>query len=382
MRHKFMSIWLMVCLSLILGGVVVHAQDEATRDLNIALTFIPNIQYAPFYVALEQGYFEDEGLNVTFEYLDEPTIIEAVSADRVPFGMVSGEQVILARSQERPVVFVYEWYQEYPIGIVYDTRLDVENVVDLSGLPVGIPGRFGATYIAFTTLLRDADLTEGDLRVEEIGFSAPDIFCQGIVQAATVYFNNEPLQIEARIADDNCGDVDSIAVIPVSSAADLVSNGLVTSETIIADDPALVESVVRAFDRGVRDTIANPARAYLLSAPYIENLPLDDDFRMTLEQIADERDQQLADGLSMNDAVAANDGLLDVLADDGYDLNTVTQLRVLLATIDLWLADRLGVSEMEGWESMQDALLAIDLLTTPIDLEAAFTNDYLPTVDE
>ena len=77
------------------------AQEEYD-DLTILMTFIPNIQFAPMYVAMNGGFFESESLIVELEYLEEPTVVDLVAASEQQFGVVSGEQVILAASQGRP----------------------------------------------------------------------------------------------------------------------------------------------------------------------------------------------------------------------------------------------------------------------------------------
>jgi hypothetical protein len=56
----------------------------------------------------------------------------------------------------------------------------------------------------------------------------------------------------------------------------------------------------------------------------------------------------------------------------------VTQRIVLDESIQLWLAERLGESELSSWENTQQVLLDIGFLTEPQDLEAVFTNEFLP----
>jgi NitT/TauT family transport system substrate-binding protein len=54
------------------------------------------------------------------------------------------------------------------------------------------------------------------------------------------------------------------------------------------------------------------------------------------------------------------------------------QRKVLQASIEFWRADRLGYSSPDAWVNMQDVLLQADLLEAPMDLQRAFTNDFLP----
>jgi NitT/TauT family transport system substrate-binding protein len=55
-----------------------------------------------------------------------------------------------------------------------------------------------------------------------------------------------------------------------------------------------------------------------------------------------------------------------------------TQRAVLAATIEFWRSDRPGYSDPAAWENMHALLLEMGLLADPLDIQQAFTNDYLP----
>lgn len=365
--------------ALMLISFVTVAQDEL-QDQTLLMTFIPNIQFAPTYVAMSGGYFEDNGFNVEVEYLNEPDVVDLVATDRNQFGIVSGEQVILAAAQERPIVYVYEWFQEYPVGVVYSSDIDVESVLDLTGLRVGIPGRFGASYSGFTTLLESAEMVEADVQLEEIGFAAPEIFCVGAVDASVIYVNNEPLQIRNRAQNDDCGDVQDVDVLPIADVVDLVSNGLITNQTTLDNNPELVQAFVDAYHAGLRDTLQNPVRAYLISASFIENLPLSDDLQAAMEALADEQDEFLQSDYDADALLARYTVMYDALSAD-FSSEDLLQFEVLLASLPLWEGEQLGFSTLESWENMQDALLALGVLAAAVDLDAIFTNDFVPESD-
>lgn len=356
----------------------VRAQSGLT-DVTFFLTFIPNVQFSPLYVAIEKGYFAEAGLNVTLQYGDEPDGVTLIAADQLKFGMIGGEQVIQARSQGLPVVFVYEWFQQYPVGVVVAEPTEIETVPDLAGRRVGIPGRFGASYSGLVALLSAFDMTEEDIQLESIGFNAPEVVCVGAVEASVIYINNEPLQIQRRAEAEDCGDVTGVRVIPVGSAVDLVSNGIVTNEATIADQPELVAAVVGAFDAALRDVIRNPAEAYLLSQAHVENLPITDDLAGAL---AVEAEDQVAFLLTEPDAeaiiesrTAMYERLSYVFAED------LLQFEVLLRTIELFEAERLGQTDPESWESTQEVLVQMGFVESAIDLAGAYTNDFLPPVE-
>lgn len=375
MLHR--RLLLALCAALLMAA---GCQPTAPTDVVFFLTFVPNIQFAPLYVAIEKGYFADEGLNVVIQHGDEPDGVDLIAAGRLDFGMISGEQLILARANGRPVVFVYEWFQRYPVGVVAPDHTGISSIRDLAGRRVGIPGRFGASYTGLIALLAANDMTETDIQLEPIGFNAPDVMCLGAVEAAVVYMNNEPLQIQQRADAGTCGSITGVTLLPVADAADMVSNGIVTSEMTSAEKPELVRAVVRAFDRALRDVITNPAEAYLLSRAYVENLPAAETFVQALTELASAQAEFLA---SEPDRAAVTDNRAASGADLAarFEPQDVVQFLVLLNSIDLWDAERPGFSELTSWEVTQDILAEMGFLAEPIDLTAAFTNAFLPPVE-
>lgn len=308
-------------------GQIQHPQQESLTDVTLFLSYIPSVQFAPLYVAYERGYFEAEGIKLEFENsFDESDGVDRIATNNLQFGIISGEQVILARNAEKPLVYVMEWYHRFPVGVVVPANSDIETPEDLRGQAISLPGFFGASYMGLRALLSEFDLDEFDVMLQPVGFAAVEVMCTRQVDAATVYIANEPLTIE-----ENCFDV---RVFEVSDYAHLVSNGLVTNEQTIRENPELVRRMIRAILRGIADTIDNPEAAFDLSLRHVPDLP-----------------------------------------EAEYD----TQYQVLLNSIELWRSDELGMTSMEAWETSQQVLIDSDLLEGPLDdIAAAFSNDYLP----
>jgi len=293
---------------------------ETTR-VRLPMGYIPDPQYAPFYVALERGYFADEGFEIEFDYSFETDGVALVGAGELPFAIVSGDQVILARAQDVPVVYVMEWFQRFPIAVISKEAAGIERPEDLAGRQVGLPGFFGASYVGYAGLLEAAGLSQEDVSADDIGFTQVEALLADQVEAVVVYANNEPLQLAALDEDIN--------VIYVADAVDMVANGVIANEALIEDDPEMVRRFVRATLRGLADTLADPAEAFEISKGYVEGLD-----------------------------------------DDRYG--------VLEASLPLWQAENPGQSEIESWQRTQEALLAIGFLDEPLaELEAAFSNEFV-----
>jgi NitT/TauT family transport system substrate-binding protein len=374
---------ILVILLLVLGVLGVQAQEMV--DLTLFMTFIPNIQFAPVYAALENGYFTENGINVTIEHgFDEALGVERIAANELQFGIISGEQIILARAQERPVVYVYQWFQQYPVGIVVTNESGIESVNDLVGRRVGIPALSGASYIGLTAMLSANNMVLDDIQIEVIGFNAPEIVCTGGVDAAVVYANNEPLQIQLRAETGDCGTVSGVTIFPTPEG--LVSNGIITNEETIANNPDLVRAVVAAFDSGLRDVINNPAEAFLFSARSVEGLLTDEmaDFTAALETAAAAQAEFLT-GQPDREAIAESRVAMRAALGEQFDNALLLQFDVLLASIEMWDSEALGYTEMAEWEAMQQTLLtmidpatSMPVLAEAIALDGVFSNEFLP----
>jgi NitT/TauT family transport system substrate-binding protein len=321
---KKLKLWAAL-IALMAACTATPSQPAELQHIRLPMGYIPNVQYAPFYLAVERGYFADAGFEIEFDYSFETDGVALVGAGELPFAVVSGEQVLLGRAQGLPIVYVAAWYQGYPVAIVAKASSGIEIPHDLVGTRIGLPGLFGANYIGLRALLRENGISEGDVTLDSIGFNQVQALTADQEDAVVGYVNNEPIQLEAQGY--------AVNVIRVSDYVDLAANGILTNEAMINEHPEQVRAFVDAFLHGLSDAIADPGAAFEVSKEYVEGLAESDE---------------------------------------------AVQREILSLSIEFWKAEQLGYSDPQAWENMHAVLLDMGLITTPLDVSAAFSNEFLP----
>ena len=301
----------------------------ATTKITLGLTYKPDVQFAPFYVAAEKGYYKQEGLDVEFKHLMEADMLKLVGAGQMRYAVASGDEMLIARSQGVPLVYTGAYFHKYPVSLITKKEAGVTQVKDIKGKSVGVPGPFGATYTGLKALLYSAGLTEQDVQVRPIGFTQVQALQRGQADAVMGYQNNEPVQLERLGVPVN--------TIPVWQQTDLVSNGIITNEQNLAANPEEVGALVRATMRGLQASIDSPEAA----------------LEATLKRVPEAGGEQRA-----------------------------ASLAVLKASVPLWHSDAsdkngLGYTDPESWEATRDFLKRAGALAKDVDLSKAYTNRFV-----
>jgi len=226
--------------------------------VTVALGYIPDVQFAPFYVAKDKGFYEELGLDVTFKHGIVPDLIKLLGAgeEGINFAAASGDEIIQASLQDIPVVYVMTWYRQYPVAAasIVGKGPTLKSPADLKGRTVGVPGPYGATYTGLLALLKAGGLTLEDIQLKSIGFTQVESLATGQVDVAMVYAANEPTQLRAQGHE--------VSTLMVSDHVKLAANGLVTNRQTIKDNQLLVWRMVQATQKGIEYTIANPDEAF------------------------------------------------------------------------------------------------------------------------
>lgn len=232
--------------------------------VTIAMGYFPNIQFAPFYVAQSKGYYQQAGLRVTFQSGIEPDVLALLSSGKAQFALAGGDEVLQSGAQGRKVRYVMTQYSRFPTAVFSLEGTGISTPARLRGRSIGVPGKYGASYLGLLALLRAAGVSAGQTGIKTIGFTQVQTLSAHKVDAVVGYANNDVVQLTARGT--------AVNEIDVYKYANLAAAGVVASDTEISKNPGMVRAFVQATLHGLRETIARPAEAYRISAGAVSEI--------------------------------------------------------------------------------------------------------------
>ena len=294
-------------------GGAAGAPLDAAAPITVGLTYIPNVQFCAFYLGVEQKLFGDLDLRLR-HHGEQEGLFEALHLGR--------EQIVYASADEAAVAggvtSVATCYQTYPGEVMIAGS--VAGLGDLAGRSLGIPGRFGSSYYAALLALHTAGLTEQDVNLVEIGYTAVSALATGAVDAILGFVNNELVQLESQKVD--------VTSVPIAPEQTLVGPSLVTLPEH-ADDP-VIATIVDGMAEAERRVITDPDAALAATArqvPALADPVQKDNARAVLEatmplwkdadgEVSLATDDQAAQRMT---TFLREAGILDAASTDGED---------------------------------------------------------------
>ena len=312
------------------GGMQSGASSQGASDVTIGLTYIPNIQFAPVYVADSQGLYNDAGVTATIRHHgSDEGLFTALLAGQENVVIASGDEAAVAASQGMDLVSIGQYYATYPGSVIVPASSSITSLADLAGKSIGIPGEYGSSYYATLAAIKAGGLQTSDVTISSIGYTQQAALAAGQVDAVVGFTNNDAVQMRLAGID--------IREIPLDGASTpLVAASIITTREWAQAHPDQARAVVSATTQAMNTIAADPQVAIDVTAKW---------------------DTTLSDETSL---AAAN--------------------AVLAATVPLWLGDDAhadGVQDLATWSSMVSFLNSIGVLEGELDPNAIMTNDYV-----
>ncbi len=316
----------LLSVAIVLG--VLGASAGPVR-VEVALDWAPNTNHTGLYVALELGYFAQEGLQVTIVQPGPASSVQLTATNKCAFGISMQEYVTMARAEGIPIVSIAAVIQHNTSGFAALTSTGIHRAADFENRRYGGWGQDLEKRMIETVMEKDgADASTVTLvNIGEIdAFTAAR---RGLADFFWIFYGWEGINAVLH------GLQFSFLPLPgFSEVLDYYTPVVIASEEMLARRPEIVRSFLRALSKGYRYAMSDPAVAAVI----------------LLDQVPE----------------------LDPL---------------LVSASQAWLSPRYtdegvpwGTQRREVWAGFALWALQNDLIDHAIDVDAAFTNAFLPEV--
>ena len=294
---------LLICV-LLLCGCGASKNDAGAgelKELDVVLDWYPNALHAFLYVAIEKGYYEEEGLKVNIRFPSNSNdAISLVAAGQADIGLYYQQDVIQARAQQNVPVKSIGAVVQGPLNIVLS--LEEKNITtaqDLVGKTIGYAGT-ELSEALIRSIMNYVGADYSDVTMIDVGFDLMSSMTTGNVDATIgCLVNHEVPQMEEEGFSVNWFDLDEYGV-PTYYEGVFLAN-----DDAIADDRETLSAFLRASAKGFADMKADPEAALeiLLNHQNEENFPLSETVeRKSMEVLLPMMETTDATFLSQSDA--------------------------------------------------------------------------------
>lgn len=325
---------LVVALAILIAGCqpapAATAPAEASKPaeltkVTLRLPWITNTQFAGPYVALDKGYFKEEGLDVEIRPggIDKNSIT-LVAAGEDTFGLHDTGSLLLARAQGMPLITVATFFQKHPGGVFALKSSGIQTLKDIEGKTIGF--QEGGPWMLTKAMLKANGVDINKVKTVTVQYDITPLL-EGKIDLMTCYATNEPL-IAERMGKE------TVVFLPADNGVPTASEALFTTEDYLQKNPEAVRGMVRAIQRGWEYAIANKDEAVAIVMKYGTEL----DKEVEMDQL---------------------------VAEESHLITPEVEQNVI------------GWMTAEKWESMYKVLREQGALETEVDVSKAFTTEFL-----
>ena len=304
-------------LAVLLAAFAAPAAPAELTKASVRLKWLAQAQFAGFYVGVAKGYYKDQGIDLTINPGGPNLVAEnLVAGGSDQFGLSGGEESLLAsRDKELPVVGLAVLHQRTPYSFVVKDDSPIKRFDDIKGKKVSVFFT-GGQYVLYSMLgARGIALSEVTVVPQQVSITP---FLKGEVDMAAVTFYNELLTLKSQNVAVRMFKAEDFGIT-------VPRDTLITSEKLVAEQPALVQGFVTATLKGWKAALQNRGEAIDILMKAVPGLE-----RPHQEAMLDEIAKLMLDGKAATEGL----GVIDPAA-----LATVNKMlaeyKVLKAPVDL-----------------------------------------------
>ena len=217
--------------------------------------------HAWYYLAEDKGYFAQEKLAVTIDQGDgsSATVTKIMAgAYQAGFGDVNAIVQNAAAKPGAAPVMVYMLYNRAPFALIVKASSPIKTLKDLEGKTLGTPAG-GAAARMFPVMAARAGIDASKVKWTNVAPNLQEqLMLKDHVDGAAVFSVTSYMNLVAQGLDP---DKDIRWFHYADNGVELYGNGVMVSQQLVKDKPEAVAGLVRAVNKAVRDTIADPDAA-------------------------------------------------------------------------------------------------------------------------
>ena len=220
----------------------------ANETVRLQLKYKHQFQFAGYYVAIEKGYYDTEGLDVIL-LEGKPSIyeIEEVISGRTQFG-VGTSDIVLSRLRGKPVVILANIFQHSPVTLLTKKESGFRSPQDFYGKRVMMAQ--GEKSAELQAMFLNEGVSVDNITIVKPSWNLDDLI-NGRVDALSAYVSSEPYKLELK-------NIPYTIISPSNYGIDFYGDNLFTSEDQIKKYPKQVAAFTRASLKGWKYALANP----------------------------------------------------------------------------------------------------------------------------
>ena len=242
-----------------MAALALSATSALATDIKFTLDWKFEAPSAPFFIAIDKGYFEAEGLNVTIDTgagSRESIPRVATGAYDMGFGDVNALIKFIEENPDQKVKAVMMAYERPPFAVIGRKSLGItEDPKSLEGKKLGAPPP-DAAFGQWPAFIEAAGIDASGITIENVGFPVREpMLAQGQVDAIFGFSFSSVINLKAQgVADDEI-----VTIMMGENGLDLYGNVVMVNPAFAEANPDAVKGFLRALIKGYQDTVADPA---------------------------------------------------------------------------------------------------------------------------
>ena len=234
--------------------------DEPLRQVRVGLSWKHSAQYAGYYTADQNGYYKSQGLNVSFKpYANEDLVAELVNG-KYDFVFLQTDNLLQARVKGLPVKAIFADYRILPTVYYSKKEKNIQKPGDFVGKTVGIDP---TESYAFLAMLNNAGVNASLVTITKRGYTYD-------LLANDEYDVQGGWVTDADSVRALCGEFNAIS--PYDYGANWYADLLVVKEDTIRSQPELIKAFILGTEQGWQYAIEHVHEAALFAQRYEDGL--------------------------------------------------------------------------------------------------------------